>query len=548
MSTDSVYGDLPEREWQPRTHQEHFECLDTAINKLISVASSAIPEIKDDLVAAGESLSLLLLDSTIRGRVASFFEATRNVYPETRETLRRIIAGVLQRERKYWKQLEPGEVAEIEKLHARFEGDSLGARLQQQVGGATWDHEEPLDLLPLANELLSNPVVLAEQWPWLTSGDASDGWRMGEALSQVDSEGKLAEMLPSLPESGADNRLICGYVDGRRRSQGDKWYEEWLGFQVSRKPIPIPLIFEVAWRVGLTEYTANSLARIIRAKEVKPQIVSQLAYGRWDQSIKVDAVEDILWALTEGGYGESALALLFQRMRSHPSEASYWKSLALKLITSAELIRGRQMTSYYWKEVAATLVGDYAQQIAAAIFREQASRDGGTWFVEYSDAADIIRAAVTQDPKGVWRAMQVYLSSPERASLFSIGFPRGLLEQMLPEDIEEWISEQPEDRSAMVANLVSKDFSTDETLPSRLLGKYGDNERVAGAFFSEYVSGVWSGPASIHWVELAKALEEVASRTKLPKLRSWANNSARSLRGDAERERQREEEEDLRGR
>ena len=32
--------------------------------------------------------------------------------------------------------------------------------------------------------------------------------------------------------------------------------------------------------------------------------------------------------------------------------------------------------------------------------------------------------------------------------------------------------------------------STDETLASRLLGEYGDNERIASAFFSEYLSGI----------------------------------------------------------
>jgi hypothetical protein len=107
---------------------------------------------------------------------------------------------------------------------------------------------------------------------------------------------------------------------------------------------------------------------------------------------------------------------------------------------------------------------------------------------------------------------------------------------------------QPEKRAAMVAQFASKDMSTEATLASRLLGAYGDNERVASALFSEYVSGFWSGPASAHWDELADSLEDVARRTALPKLRRWAADSARSLRGMAERDRQREEEEDLRWR
>jgi hypothetical protein len=144
--------------------------------------------------------------------------------------------------------------------------------------------------------------------------------------------------------------------------------------------------------------------------------------------------------------------------------------------------------------------------------------------------------------------MKPYLSSPADAYMFSIGFPKGVLERMPADDIGAWIAEQPEKRAAIVAQFASKDISTDATLASRILGEYGDNEEVASPFFSEYVSGSWVGPASAHWDQLADSLEEVAGRTVLPKLRRWAANSARSLRRMAERDRQGEEEEELRWR
>ena len=204
------------------------------------------------------------------------------------------------------------------------------------------------------------------------------------------------------------------------------------------------------------------------------------------------------------------------------------------------------MAGYYWKEVAITIVADHPGEIAAAILREQADRESGTWFAEHSEAAGVLLKCVEQDPRGVWQAIQRYLSSPAGGYTFSIGFPRGVLERMPADDIGPWIAEQPKERAAMIARLASKDMSTDATLASRILGEYGDNERVASAFFSEYVSGSWSGPASAHWDQLADSLEEVAGRTALPRLRRWAANSARSLRRMAERDRQREEEEELR--
>ena len=102
-------------------------------------------------------------------------------------------------------------------------------------------------------------------------------------------------------------------------------------------------------------------------------------------------------------------------------------------------------------------------------------------------------------------------------------------------------------RASIVARLASTNFANDDTLASRIVGAYGDRDDVASAFLSEYVSGGWSGPASAHWVQLATSIEEVATRTKLPKLRRWAADAARGLRQMAERDRQREEEEDIRG-
>jgi hypothetical protein len=145
----------------------------------------------------------------------------------------------------------------------------------------------------------------------------------------------------------------------------------------------------------------------------------------------------------------------------------------------------------------------------------------------------------------VWQALKIHISSRQKAYIFSIGFPRGVLDRMPADDVGAWIAEKPEERAAVVARLASKNLSGDETLASRIIGEYGDIGGVGGAFFSEYVSGVWSGPASSHWDQLAASLDEIARRTKLSKLRRWAGNSARSLRGMAERDRQREDEEEL---
>jgi len=547
MGSSPASDELPEREWQPSTWREHSQCVETGISRLSDIAKRRMADIQADLVDAAKHFSMMLREAPMRRLVADFFDAVRGAYPDARETLRRAIAGIIHSEKKYWKELSSEELEELEALHARFEDPSLGARLQQHVGGASWDREEQPDLKPLAEELLLAPEVLAENWPWLTSGDASDAWRLGEALSEIDLDGGLVETLPSLPGAGHDLRLLCGYVSARRRTLGNEWYDGWVASQNRRDPKPIALLLEVAWRCGTTESVASIVAATLRGEQVSPQIVGQLGFGRWDD-LPADVLEAVLRAMADTGHRETAIGILAHRMTSNSSEAEHWKRLALELVTASDLIRSGYMTCYYWKEVANTLVPQNPREIAAAILREQADHEASTWFAGHSEAARVLQACAKQDPGGVWHAMRPYLSSPAGAYMFSIGFPRGVLERMPPNDVEEWVAEQPEERAVIVAHLASKNMSTDETLASRLLGQYGDMEPVAGAFFSEYVSGSWSGPASSHWEQRARSLDVVASRTALPKLRRWASDSARSLRRMAERDRQREEEEELRGR
>jgi DNA polymerase III delta prime subunit len=545
MSSNPAADELPEKEWQPSTEAKYFECVEAAVARLSAIAKRGVTGVQADLVAAAENLSMMLRESTVQKPVAGFFDAVREAYPVTREPLRRIIADIIHRERQYWRKLSPQEIEVLEALQARFEDPSLGARLQQYVGQELWDQEEQPDVQPLAEELLSTPEVLAEYWPWLTSGDASGAWRLGEALAAVDLNGELSEKLPSLPGAGRDLRLLCGYVSARRRTLGNEWYDRWVDSQFERDPKPIALLFEVAWRCGATESVASIVVTLLRTESVSPEIVGQLGFGRWGENLAVNVLETVLRAMTETGHSETAIGILHHRMKVNPSEASRWIPLALQLVTSTELIRSKHMTNYHWKEVTNAIVADHPKEIAAAILREQADRESGVWFAEYSDAKDVLLACVEQDPSGVWSVMQSYLSSPTGAYMLSIGFPRGVLERMPADEVWAWIQEQPDGRAEMVARLTSKDMSTDETLTSRIVGMYGDNEQVASAFFSEYVSGTWSGPVSVRWDQLADSLQEVSERTALPKLRRWALDSVRSLRRMAERDRQREEEEDL---
>ena len=508
---------IPETEWRPRSGNEYLECIDNAVARLETVAALRIPILQADLIKAADDLSVLLRYPENRETVAAFFTAVRAAYPGAREPLRQAVASVM---RLYKKDLPPDQQRELAELHARFEDVALGARLEQHVGPRPWEREGSPDFTSLAAELLAAPGVLAEYWPWLTSGDASAAWDLGAALAKADSHGKLADLLPAFAGSGPDLRIVCGYVAARRDAVGEEWYEQWVTSQSKRHPQPVGLIFEVIWRCGVSDPLAAMVARILRARQVGRAVVGQVAYADW-RDTSANVLESVLRAMADTGHADTAISVLQRRMEQAPAERERWQPFALELVTAVDLIRHGGMPNHYWQQVATVLVNDYFEEISRAVFEAHANRDkNARWFIDTESAvAEVLLSCVKQDPPRVWKILRDYLSSPDQSYFFAIGFPNEVMDLFPVDDILEWIAEVPVEkvfeRVASLARMTSLGTLTDASLAARLIGEYGDDQNVAEVFFSRYVSGSWWGPASSHWSELARALEDVAERTAL---------------------------------
>lgn len=544
IELDPISDELPTEEWHPKD-DEFFECMRAAIFKLSALTRDKNQEIKNDIISSATELAVLFRISSVRRSVEELFCVVKEVYPESREQLRKAVADIIYNERKYLKELSGYDLEEITSFHSRFEDSSLASQIRQHVGTHQWEREEQPDLALLAKNLLTNQDVLRKEWSWLTSGDAGEAWLLGETLAKEDSARELSTLMPSLSGSGPDLRVICGYINVCRQELGDVWYEEWFDTLLHNKPTPVPLFFEVAWRCGVTIQIANRLIKVLKSEDIAPGIVGQLAYGQWDL-LPPETLGEILQVMMSAGHEATAAAILVKRLKNAFEEKDRWQSLALEIAVSSKLIRDRHTANYHWKKIALGLVQSHAEEIASAIFREQGERSTEVWFADYSEAKKVLLACVRENPKAVWKAMQPWIASRRKVSLFSVGFPRDVLDKIPVKDVLEWVSQNPPERAPVLARLSSKDFSSDETLASRILGIYGGDKTVSGDFFSDYLSGTWSGPASAHWEKKAVEMESVAKRTKLQKLQQWAQRVSLHLFDMAKRERQLEEEEDTR--
>ncbi len=537
-----------EPEWNASSSKEYEQYTAQSIGRLRTIAAERAPELRAALFDAAKEVSPVLAGTVESRSVIGFFTELLNAYPDLREPLRKQIAEVTRRTRE---RLAPEHLRTLNRFHARFENLSLSGRLRQHVGLKPWERDGSPDFAPLATELLSAPDVLATEWAWLTSGEAASAWELGSALATADPHGKLAEQLPRLPEAGRDLRVLCGYVSAQRETLGDAWYERWVLAEFERQPQPHGLLVEVAWRCGVTERVARQMADMLRGTRLSPALVGQLKYGTWDGT-STDALQGLLRALIEAGHAETAVSILQRRMEHAAGDIDRWRPLALELVQDTDLIRCRQMANHHWQNLAEMLVADHPRELAAAIFRAHAQRDGRpeTWFLKHERAVvEVLVDCVSEDSAGVWQELLPYLWPPRAAASFVSGFPAGVIERMPPDDVLAWIAQAPAgqaaERAALLARLTDKRSIPDESLAGRIIAKYGHHPVVDQAFFSHHVSGGGWGPISRRWQAMAQELDEIAAHGSRPGLRRWARRTAGTLRKMANQERQREEEEEL---
>lgn len=537
--------EIPEREWVPNSPEEYLDCISLAIAQLCEIAASGNSEVQDELIASAEKLGSLLRETSLRKTVGEFFEAIKQSYPSTRESLRRIIARIIDHEKNFLKKLTPEELREIEIIHERFEESTFTGRLLQYVGVESWETNQNLEIEPIAKELYQNPNIFAEQWAWLTSGVAGSGWQLGEALGRIDKEGKLADILPSFPNRGRDLRLFAAYLKIRRDEMGDIWFDRWNELQLQNNPESATLLLEIAWRCGITEFSAKKIVEILRTQVISPQLVGGLAYGSWSDNISPSALHEILTAMVDTGHRETAIGIMMYRLQKRPDEIQFWDSLALILVLSPELFTSRnQMTGFFWKEVASKIIHSHAEEIAEAIIRQYGDKKSSEWLFQDRDATIILSSCINEKPIESWNMLKSYLPSAGMYYLAS-GFPHGLIDCVPAEEILTWVSEMPEERSEILSRILTMNLQDDSSIASIILDTYGDNAQVADSILSGYLPKIWSGPSSVHWDTQANKLEHVAYQTKLPRMKRWASFYSSMLRERAERSSRYEEEETI---
>ena len=543
---DQIGGPSP-KEWKPKTYGDQWECIRAAANRLATAIPKLSDESRDALLKELHDWSMALRLTPVREPISEILKALITRFPDARESARRNLKRVIEGEKEHWKELSKDDLEWIEGLYGEFEDRSPKGIVMNLTSESHWGKDDP-PMDEAVTAVLENPSLLAELWPWLTSGESYGSWALGAAIAKTENySAATLNQMTALPRRGSDLRMIAGYIWKTREAMGQGWVDDWLDQYGSSHSEDIELIVDITWRCASSNRGANRLAGLLSTDKIPTQVVQSFTVGAWfngpDTQEFLNFIDKLI---AKHEFRTVAISLLEHRLSSKPEEWSSFKSRALQLVTDPQVLRSGSMTTHYWSQMAKRLLKVHGRELAGAIFSAQGDRGNGTWFLEHSEALQILWSCIESDALKVWQELEPHLANPKEVYLFSIGFPSGVLDRLPKEHILAWISEDPASRADIVGKLVAMDFSP-ASLASTILDRFGSNRSVGGALFSAYVSGGWMGPGSVHWQQLADSLFTATKTHPSANVKRWAKKAITDLMKMSERDKNREAEQELRG-
>lgn len=241
-----------------------------------------------------------------------------------------------------------------------------------------------------------------------------------------------------------------------------------------------------------------------------------LRFGKAIESVPPERTGRLFRQLSEDDTQDS-LALLVELLDSISfSDSSPFNSDFVFDVVS-QSVPGKEnrdaMHGYHWKNVCSKLIKwdvNRTLPLLDALLTEM----GRAYRLSYdSDVAPLANELVQADPTGAWNIVKAHFeeSLPEwrgdllhwlKSSLsgFDENDSRGAIADLLVPEILDWINEDPEPRSVLMAHAAPRTLDDEYggRLTRELLYRYGQFDGVRSGISANFHSGGWTGPTSVY--------------------------------------------------
>lgn len=426
----------------------------------------------------------------------------------------------------------------------------------------------------LAQQAASDRDLLEHELSWLVTSDAENAFSFGDKLAKFD--GELLLWRPIVQAYSSDNEmvttdLLSGYLSLVFQDNPVRWEELLesllIDNRINRK---LP---EITVRSGVSDEAALRILAMVESGSITVNDLRCFRIGHFVKRLSHRVFKTIIESLladSSSSAGFTALDLLASRYQIFETEQDFFADLVYRVLTHKAFFQEDvsvghdHMDGLRWKSVALKFVErspERSVDLAQIMIRHFGMK--GTVMGDLRHTPNEVLAEITQKhPEKIWQEITQYLMpSMDFRSLeltfwlqgryrhYGLNKEVAAIQLIPPQLLWDWIDQDVQVRGPYFAGwLVPSTILVGEwetCLAHEMFIRYGDIEKVRQNFSESFTSGVWSGPASLHWANKKRVLEDLKRTENHPNVISWINEEIVRLEKQIEDAKIQEEREDF---
>ena len=423
----------------------------------------------------------------------------------------------------------------------------------------------------LAQQAVDAPSLLQSELHWLVTPEAQNGYRFGHELGKRDDGFCLLSTLLDAQRNAEENASVAflgGYFCAIFEGNEAEW-EDQLDALIDETELN-RLIPELTSRSGLTDRAGQRLLYLAKKDIIGVRHFGIFTYGKAIESLSDEVFTawiEFLLSVTDKSAVSIALELYDHYYDPQKSQPTLPPALTFRLLSHPSLFeeldarRFDVMAEYYWTEIGKVFVHLYPEKCLELVepILSHFGEDGAIVGVR-SQTCSVLTEMTKRYPGEVWERVSKLLEVQIHFSrTFALeqwlregGSPAKEKEQgaltYIPCDlIWKWVDEDVENRAWYLAGrLVPTTLSAEEwptSLARAVLVRYGKREKVRENLRANPPTGVFWGPASLHYQEKQEKLRQIGEGEDHVDVKLWIDEFVGGLEKQIEHEKMREERE-----
>jgi len=535
--------------WKPKIWGELFDAWRLCWRHLWSVSRDWPPQQRQraNRVLIDAGLELVNVKPLSAEIMATLSEIADDDATDRREFTHRLIGKLRFRNERLSREL----VNQLRGLDKKLTGQSFWGRFCRFVLNTNWDEaytfkgdkskESPIPtrrVKKLVGEFVEQKRVLRDHLPKICSAEGHRLFDFGRLLAaELNEDSVVNEIIETQlnADPAKNTQFIGGYFSGFRAQNSDRWerlVQDLLGSERTRA-----LGITVVLYSGRSESILRTLLKMFRSKAADASVFNGLGWEARKAGFSPEVVEEVLKALVSNNDEQSlrvAIELADYYFFDKENPRSCDEEILFQLITAPYFFRRDTNEHYHyaWHRVAqgfrerfrhrdieifkiilssgndlGVRHSNYPVQIADAIARDHPDN---AWAI-------VSKNLEREDERGVW--LEMWLG--EELS-FDDDKVVGPITSFNPEQVMEWVTEDPKKRARKILRCLPKTF--DETQGGKLTKlfaeTFGDGE-LGDSLMSHFWTGGWSGPESAYLAGKRDKARQWVSEIKSGKILAW---------------------------